>query len=253
QRVMSRVHPTGPVALMVLLAGVLLTQAGGGPAPHPPQTVRPPRVAGLPNNPILIGCWRNIVKSAGVLLLGAGSSHTFLVDIAFGLRVSGSTSTIGFTVDSPEGEPQFIADVAALHSKGKAVLLSIGGASGIVQLTTSADVQNFVSSVASIVNKFGFDGIDIDFKGSSVTLNAGGTGFKNPTTPAIVNLISALRQLKSTFGADFIISMAPETFFVQAGFRGYGGQQGAYLPVIFGTRDVLSFVHVQDYNTGTRV
>jgi len=47
--------------------------------------------------------------------------------------------------------------------------------------------------------------------------------------------------------------MAPETFFVQAGFRGYGGQQGAYLPVIFGARDVLSYVHVQDYNTGTRV
>src|SRR5262249_24774737 len=250
---MSRVHPTGPIALMTALALVSLSAASARPPQHGPDTVRRPRLAALPTAPVLIGYWHNFVNAAGFLHLGDVSPQFDVIDVALGLPVSGSTSTIGFTVDSPESEPQFIADVAALHSKGKAVLLSIGGASGVVQLNTSADVQNFVSSGASIVNRYGFDGIDIDFEGSSLTLNAGDTDFRNPTTPAVVNLISALRQLKNMFGAGFVISMAPETFFVQAGLRGYGGQLGAYLPVIFGTRDVLSYVHVQDYNTGTRV
>src|SRR5215469_5657769 len=156
---MSRVHPIGPIALMIVLAVVSLTLTGARTPQHRPNRVRPPRLAALPNAPLLIGYWHNFVNAAGFLRLGDVSSQFDVIDVAFGLPVSGSTSTIGFTVDSPEGEPQFIGDVAALHSKGKAVLLSIGGASAIVQLTSSADVQNFVSSVASIVNKFGFDGI----------------------------------------------------------------------------------------------
>lgn len=95
------------------------------------------------------------------------------------------------------------------------------------------------------------NGIDVDFEGSSVTLNGGDLDFRNPTTPKIINLISALRTLKSRFGADFILSMAPETFYVQVGFQVYGGAAGAYLPVIHGVRDILDFIHVQHYNTGT--
>src|SRR6185437_15980599 len=35
----------------------------------------------------------------------------------------------------------------------------------------------------------------------------------------------------------------------QAGMQAYGGQFGCFLPVIYGTRDILSFVDAQDYNT----
>jgi len=56
-------------------------------------------------------------------------------------------------------------------------------------------------------------------EGNSLSLNAGDLDFRSPTTPKIVNLISALRTLKSRFGSDFILSMAPETFYVQVGFR----------------------------------
>jgi chitinase len=81
----------------------------------------------------------------------------------------------------------------------------------------------------------------------------------NPTTPVIVNLIAALRQIRSNIGANFVLTMAPETFFVQVGYQFYGGtsmgdsRTGAYLPVIHGVRDILTLLHVQNYNSGSVV
>jgi chitinase len=139
------------------------------------------------------------------------------------------------------------------------VLLSIGGQNGQVQLTTTAARDRFVSSVSAIIDKYGLDGVDIDFEGHSLSLNTGDTDFKNPTTPVIVNLISALRSLKTRYGAGFVLTMAPETFFVQLGYQFYGsgpwgGQDpraGSYLPVIYAVRDFLTVLHVQDYNSGS--
>src|SRR5215470_8922754 len=221
------------------------------PTPQKGASRPSPRIAAA-QGAILIGYWHDFVNAAGPLQLGSVSSQFDIINVAFGRPVTGSTSTIDFTVGSFESKAQFIADVAALHQQGKKVVLSIGGANTLVQLNTATDLQDFVTSVSSIVNQFGFDGIDIDFEISSVTLDQGDVDFKNPTTPAIVNLIQALHQLKTAFGAGSVISMAPETFGVQAGFRQYSGRAGAYLPVIFGIRDILTYVHVQDYNTGTR-
>jgi chitinase len=75
----------------------------------------------------------------------------------------------------------------------------------------------------------------------------------------IVNLISALRQIRNNIGPSFILTMAPETFFVQVGYQFYGGtsngdsRTGAYLPVIYGVRDILTLLHVQNYNSGSVV
>jgi chitinase len=216
---------------------------GEGPASSQPQAA--------PSH-LLIGYWHNFVNAAGFIRLRDVSTQFDVVNIAFAVPVTGQTSTITLKLVSQESESDFISDIAFLHDQGKKVVLSIGGANAIVQLNTDGEVQNFVNSVASLVNQFGFDGIDIDFESSSLTLDTGDTHVTAPTTPAIVNLIGALRQLKSTFGASFIISMAPSTFSVQEGFKKYAGTAGVYLPVIFGTRDILSYVYVQDYNTGTR-
>jgi chitinase len=72
----------------------------------------------------------------------------------------------------------------------------------------------------------------------------------------IVNLISALKTLKAKYGDKFVLTMAPETFFVQVGHQFYGGsgggdgRTGSYLPVIHALRDALTVLHVQDYNSG---
>ncbi len=161
-----------------------------------------------------------------------------------------------------ESDAEFKAAIKAKQAAGKKVLISIGGQNGQVQLTTTAARDTFVSSVSKIIDEYGLDGLDIDFEGHSLSLNADDTDFRNPKTPVIVNLISALKTLKATYGDDFVLTMAPETFFVQLGYQYYGtgkwgGQDprpgpraGAYLPVIHALRDDLTLLHVQDYNSG---
>jgi chitinase len=199
---------------------------------------------------ILIGYWHNYVGSAGFMKLRNVSPDFDVIDVAFATPVRNTRATVGFQVDSAEPETEFISDVAYLKTRSKRVLLSIGGAYAAVRIETGNDQSSFVDSVSAIVRKFGFDGIDIDFEGGSLALAGGDIDFKHPTTPSIVNLINALHRLKTRFGPEFLISLTPETLFVQNGFKEYKGRSGAYLPIIYGTAGILSFVHVQDYNSG---
>ncbi|WP_353945007.1 glycoside hydrolase family 18 protein [Streptomyces sp. HUAS MG91] len=187
-----------------------------------------------------------------------------VIDLAFGEPTSVTSGDIRFNrcpvTECPnvESDADFKAAIKAKQAAGKKVLISIGGQNGQVQLTTTAARDTFVSSVSKIIDTYGLDGLDIDFEGHSLSLNTGDTDFKNPTTPVIVNLISALKTLKAKYGDKFVLTMAPETFFVQNGYQFYGsgkwgGQDprcGAYLPVIYAMRDDLTLLHVQDYNSG---
>jgi chitinase len=210
----------------------------------------PPPGGGLPAR-LLVGYWHNFNNGSGVIKLRDVSTAWDVINIAFGEPVPGSTSQIAFTPDTFTSQAEMRSDIQILHGRGKKVLLSIGGANGHVQLRNATERAQFVSSVRSIITTYGLDGIDIDFEGSSVTLNAGDTDFRNPTTPVITNLISAVREIRNAQGSSFVLSMAPETFFVQVGFDAYGPSAGAYLPVIYGLRDILSYIHVQHYNTGS--
>ncbi|MFJ9538827.1 chitinase [Streptomyces sp. NPDC101225] len=187
-----------------------------------------------------------------------------VIDLAFGEPTSATSGDIRFTrcpvTECPnvESDADFKAAIKAKQAAGKKVLISIGGQNGQVQLTTTAARDAFVSSVSDIIDTYGLDGLDIDFEGHSLSLNADDTDFKNPRTPVIVNLISALKTLKARYGSAFVLTMAPETFFVQMGYQFYGtgkfgGQDprcGAYLPVLYALRDDLTLLHVQDYNSG---
>ncbi|MFD3403954.1 chitinase [Kribbella sp. NPDC058693] len=185
-----------------------------------------------------------------------------IIDLAFGEPTSVTSGDIRFNrcpaseCPNVESDAEFIAAIRAKQAAGKKVLISIGGANGQVQLTTTAARDAFVSSVSAIIDRYGLDGLDIDFEGHSLYLNAGDTDFRNPTTPVIVNLISALKTLKAKYGSGFVLTMAPETFFVQVGYQFYGGagggdnRTGSYLPIIHALRDSLTVLHVQDYNSG---
>ena len=99
-----------------------------------------------------------------------------------------------------------------LQSKGKKVLLSIGGQNGQVQLKDAAARNKFVSSVSNIIDTYGLDGLDIDFEGHSLYLDPGDKDFKNPTTPVIVNLISALKELEAKYGDNFMLYYGSRNF-----------------------------------------
>ncbi|KZE73192.1 chitinase [Paenibacillus elgii] len=173
-----------------------------------------------------------------------------VINVAFAEPVSPGSGTMTFTPFNATVD-EFKADVAYLKSQGKKVLISLGGEKGTVTLSDATKKQEFISTMTSIIQTYNFDGIDIDLEGSSVALNGGDADFKNPTTPGIVNLIDAVRTLSGTFGSGFVLTMAPETAYVQGGMVAYGGPWGAYLPIIHALRDKLTYIHVQHYNSGT--
>ncbi|MFJ9327849.1 chitinase [Streptomyces sp. NPDC101230] len=187
-----------------------------------------------------------------------------VINLAFGEPTSVTSGDIRFSLcpvtecPNVESEAEFKAAIKAKQAAGKKVLISIGGQNGQVQLASTAARDAFVTSVSKIIDTYGLNGLDIDFEGHSLSLNTGDTDFRSPTSPVIVNLISAVKTLKAKYGSDFILTMAPETFFVQLGYQFYGsgawgGQDpraGAYLPVIHALRDDLTLLHVQDYNSG---
>ncbi len=212
-------------------------------------TVSPvPRTA-APNSHELIGYWEGYASAMAPIPLRDVSPQWDVIIATFAAPVKGSTSLLHFEPPPGLSEQAFKADVAYLRSEGRKVLISLGGGGEVVTLNTPEDFHNFISSVSAIVEKYGFDGVDLDIETPSLLINPGDTDFRNPTTPSIVNLIAAMHQMREHFGPKFMIAEVPEAAQAQAGMQAYGGQFGCFLPVIYGTRDILSFVDAQDYNT----
>ncbi|MGW1845917.1 chitinase [Streptomyces sp. NPDC001966] len=220
---------------------------------------------GLPAHALVGYLHSSFANGSGYTRMADVPDSWDVIDLAFGEPTSVTSGDIRFSLcpvtecPNVESEAEFKAAIKAKQAAGKKVLISIGGQNGQVQLATTAARDTFVSSVSKIIDEYGLDGLDIDFEGHSLSLNTGDNDFRNPTTPVVVNLISAVKSLKAKYGATFVLTMAPETFFVQLGYQYYGsgpwgGQDpraGAYLPVIHALRDDLTLLHVQDYNSGS--
>ncbi|MEE1814559.1 glycoside hydrolase family 18 protein [Streptomyces sp. SP18ES09] len=220
---------------------------------------------GLPAHALVGYLHASFANGSGYTRMADVPDSWDVINLAFGEPTSVTSGDIRFSLcpatECPgvESPADFKAAIKAKQAAGKKVLISIGGQNGQVQLATTAARDTFVSSVSKIIDEYGLDGLDIDFEGHSLSLQTGDTDFRNPTSPVIVNLIQAVKTLKAKYGAKFVLTMAPETFFVQLGYQYYGsgpwgGQDpraGAYLPVIHALRDDLTLLHVQDYNSGS--
>lgn len=189
----------------------------------------------------LVGYWHNFTNPSGPTIPISQISNDFdVIVVAFG--DDAGNGSVSFTVDPGAGsEAQFIADVAAARSRGKKVVLSLGGQNGTVTLNNSTQVANFVNSMEDLIRYYGFDGVDIDLEsGAGVSHGAA----------VQTNLVTAIKQLNTRIGPSFYLSMAPEHPYVQGGFAAYSGIWGAYLPIIDGLRQELDLIHVQYYNNG---
>ncbi|MEU3477836.1 glycoside hydrolase family 18 protein [Streptomyces sp. NPDC033754] len=229
------------------------TSGGGGGTP------------GLPAHALVGYLHASFANGSGYTRMADVPDSWDVINLAFGEPTSVTSGDIRFSLcpatecPNVESAADFKAAIKAKQAAGKKVLISIGGQNGQVQLATTAARDTFVSSVSKIIDEYGLDGLDIDFEGHSLSLQTGDTDFRNPTSPVIVNLIQAVKTLKAKYGSGFVLTMAPETFFVQLGYQYYGsgpwgGQDpraGAYLPVIHALRDDLTLLHVQDYNSGS--
>ncbi|HLP05420.1 MAG TPA: glycosyl hydrolase family 18 protein [Paludibacter sp.] len=149
---------------------------------------------------------------------------------------------------------QLKADIKTLQATGKPVLVSIGGANGHIELSTDEQRNTFVAGIISIVEEYGFDGIDLDFEGGTMayTFPNNSWTYDEALYPRLSNIVKAIRAISDYFGEDFIITAAPETQYIQGATSAYTTGWGSFLIVVNNIRDILDYIHVQLYNTGSQ-
>jgi chitinase len=189
--------------------------------------------SGLPTH-LLTGYWQNFNNGAKCLRISDVPVAYDIIAVAFADATS-TPGAVDFTLDSGLSsalggytKSQFISDIAAAKARGQKVIISVGGQNGTVRVADSNAATNFANSVYSLMTEYGFDGVDIDLENGV-----------DPTYMA-----SALHSLSSKAGADLIITMAPETLYMQS-------PQSTYFQLALNIKDILTIVNTQYYNSGS--
>ncbi|MCI3272770.1 chitinase [Streptomyces cylindrosporus] len=177
------------------------------------------------------GYWQNFNNGATVQKISDVSSQYDIIAVAFADATTtpgavtfnlDSAGLGGYTVD------QFKADIKAKQAAGKKVIVSVGGQNGTISVTDSASATNFANSVYSLMQTYGFDGVDIDLENG---INA-------------TYMSQALRSLSSKAGSSLVITMAPQTIDMQS-------TSNAYFQTALNIKDILTVVNMQYYNSGS--
>ncbi|TLS45162.1 chitinase [Streptomyces montanus] len=196
-------------------------------------TTAPPGGGGgtaLPKHAVT-GYWQNFNNGATVQRISDVPSPYDIIAVAFADATStpgavtfnlDSAGLGGYTVD------QFKADIRAKQAAGKKVIVSVGGERGAVSVNDATSATNFANSVYSLMQTYGFDGVDIDLENG---LNA-------------TYMTQALRSLSSKAGASLIITMAPQTIDMQS-------TSNSYFQTALNIKDILTVVNMQYYNSGS--
>jgi chitinase len=203
--------------------------------------------------PALVGYWQNWNDgNAPYIQLDQIDSRYNIIEVSFAVPQAGTDYKMEFIPDQVS-QSTLITQIQTLQSQGRKVLISIGGATAPVSLDNISERDTFIATMNGIINTYGFDGMDIDLEGSSLS-TSGGT-ISNPVEAHVINLIDAIKQIMSDYYSAYnkrlLLTMAPETAFVHGGQSAYGGIWGAYLPVINALRDSIEILQVQLYNSGS--
>jgi chitinase len=177
------------------------------------------------------GYWQNFNNGAAVQKISDVSPQYDIIAVSFADATTtpgavtfnlDSAGLNGYTVD------QFKADIRAKQAAGKKVIISIGGEKGTVSVNDSASATNFANSVHSLMQTYGFDGVDIDLENGL-----------NPTY-----MTQALRALSAKAGPGMVLTMAPQTIDMQS-------TSGGYFKTALNVKDILTVVNMQYYNSGS--
>ena len=187
---------------------------------------------------MVIGYWHNFCNGSTNLKLRDVPRYYDMICVAF----TGNTDLPGeviFELDSYLAtavggytKQQFIDDIKDLKNKGQHVIISVGGANGRITIDSEEAADTFASSLSKIIKKFGFEGVDIDLEGAAVS----GTAY----------IARGLRKVHNEFGDDFIITMAPETYYMHKA----DDLTGAYFRLATEIKDILTICYPQFYNAG---
>lgn len=210
-------NAAGESAKSTAVTGTTTASSGGGGGTLPKHAVT--------------GYWQNFNNGATVQKISAVQSQYDIIAVAFADATTtpgavtfnlDSAGLGGYTVD------QFKADIKAKQAAGKKVVISIGGQNGTVSISDSTSATNFANSVYSLMETYGFDGVDIDLENG---LNA-------------TYMTQALRSLSAKAGSSLIITMAPQTIDMQS-------TSNTYFQTALNIKDILTVVNMQYYNSGS--
>jgi len=180
-------------------------------------------------------------------------SRYSVIAVAFAMPISNTDMTMTFTPENMSSSA-FKQAIAQLKSQGKKVIISIGGATAYMDFPTDAVKNDFITSMNSIMDYYEFDGIDIDIEHGNCILITGGS-IISPANASQIRLIDAIKSImnhhRMSKGKKMMLTMAPETAYVQGGQSAFGSIWGGYLPIIHALRDSLDILQVQLYNSGT--
>ncbi|MBN0045311.1 glycoside hydrolase family 18 protein [Streptomyces actuosus] len=185
---------------------------------------------GLPQHAVT-GYWQNFDNGATVQRLSDVQSAYDIIAVAFAdatttpgaVTFNLDTAGLGgYTVD------QFKADIRAEQAAGKKVVVSVGGQNGTVSVNDPTSATNFANSVHTLMQTYGFDGVDIDLENG---LDA-------------TYMTQALRSLSAKAGPSLILTMAPQTIDMQS-------TSNAYFRTALNLKDILTVVNMQYYNSGS--
>ncbi|MFD0382688.1 chitinase [Streptomyces stramineus] len=192
------------------------TAAGGGEGPAVPKHA-------------VTGYWQNFDNGATVQRISDVQSQYDIIAVAFA-DATATPGAVDFRLDPAlkYTEAQFKADIAAKRAAGKSVIISIGGERGTVTVNDASSARNFADSVYTLMQKYGFDGVDIDLENG---LNA-------------TYMTQALRSLSAKAGSGLVITMAPQTIDMQSTSAGY-------FKTALNIKDILTVVNMQYYNSGS--
>ncbi|MFG3252587.1 chitinase [Streptomyces sp. NPDC048172] len=174
------------------------------------------------------GYWQNFDNGAKVQTIADVQDEYDIIAVAF----ADATSTAGqvdFKLDPALNydEAKFKEDVAAKQKAGKSVIISVGGEKGAVQVSDDASADAFAKSITGLMDKYGFDGVDIDLENG---LNA-------------TYMTKALKAIHSA-KPDVVVTMAPQTVDMQS-------PENEYFKTALNIKDFLTVVNMQYYNSGS--
>ena len=212
-------------------------------------------IAQLPN-PAIVGYWENWDGANFVKLKDIDSRYN-VIHVSFASGKGTLDYDLEFNPPGSYDHSTFKNEIVALQAEGKKVFISIGGQNDNVMLDDLFEKNKFVSSVNAIVDTWGFDGIDIDLEGAS--LHFKDIKMKNSSDPRLNFMIDGIREIManhySTHGKKLLLTMAPETNYVQGGLSSWAVNNaygGAYLPIIEELKDSIDMLNVQLYNSGSQ-
>src|SRR6478735_8272380 len=178
--------------------------------------------AQLPSN-VLVGYHENW----NTLKISQAHANYNVICLSFALPVNYPAVGYDLRYALPAGYTtvaQMMTDIDLVHSQGKVVLLSIGGATGPVMLNSAAQQTTFENSLNAIFTTYGnkIDGIDLDLETQS--LNFGPWTLTSPDA-AQTRLVNAVKNVMANYqtvnGKKMILTMAPEVIYLMGGLSTY--------------------------------